>query len=264
MLHSISPCLPSTLLDPRRPAAANNGAPVITSASTFRLALPQTVERKHSAVRLLSEVEGQLSHAVVAPATAVQQRPAAPPRGRGGPSKPLSTSPHPPSALFDPRRPTAANDGDAVGASATAVRRRLSAPTTALPRPRGAPGSLSTSPHPPSAVFDPRRPTAANDSHAVQRWPRHKSAKASGGLSPPPCTLPRPSSTRAGPRRRTTAAWCNDAARQVCQGPGDLSPSPRTSLGPFQPAQAHSDERWPRDATTAPPQVCQGPGQPLH
>ncbi|KAL6301940.1 hypothetical protein BKA93DRAFT_827918 [Sparassis latifolia] len=156
-----------------------------------------------------------------------------PPRGRGGPSKPLSTSLHPPSALFDPRRPTAANDGDAVVASATAVRRRLSAPTTALPRPRGAPGSLSTSPHPPSAVFDPRRPTAANDSHAVQRWPRHKSAKASGGLSPPPCTLPRPSSTCAGPRRRMTATWCNDAPRQVFQGPGGLSPPPCASLGPF-------------------------------
>ncbi|KAL6301318.1 hypothetical protein BKA93DRAFT_798605, partial [Sparassis latifolia] len=61
----------------------------------------------------------------------------------------------------------------------------------------------------------------------------------------------------------TTATSCNDAPRQVFQGPGGLSPPPRASLGPFRPAQAHSGERRPRGATTATPQVCQGPGQPL-
>ncbi|GBE90152.1 hypothetical protein SCP_1900010, partial [Sparassis crispa] len=48
---------PSTVSFARRPTTMNDGAPVVTPASTLRLALPQAVERKRSA-RLFSKVEG--------------------------------------------------------------------------------------------------------------------------------------------------------------------------------------------------------------
>ncbi|KAL6299556.1 hypothetical protein BKA93DRAFT_753381 [Sparassis latifolia] len=49
---------PSTVFFARRPTTMNDGAPVVTPASTLRLALPQAVERKRSAARLFSTVEG--------------------------------------------------------------------------------------------------------------------------------------------------------------------------------------------------------------
>ncbi|GBE84818.1 hypothetical protein SCP_0607980 [Sparassis crispa] len=236
MPHSTSLCLPSTLLDPRRPTTMNDGAPVVTPASALRLALPQAVERKRSAARLFSEVKGQLSHAVVASATAVQLRPAAPsPRSR----RPLKAYLHLPAPSLGPLRPAQAHGGERRRRGGRVGHRgatKARSPNYSVAKAsRGPRQPLSTSPHPLSGVFDPRWPTAANDGHAVRRRPRHKSAKAPGSLSRPPRTLSRASSTRAGPRRRTTATRCDDGPATSLPRPGRPLHLPAPPSVPFDP-----------------------------
>ncbi|KAL6307028.1 hypothetical protein BKA93DRAFT_111730 [Sparassis latifolia] len=65
----------------------NDGAPVVTLASTLRLVLPQAVERKRSEARLFPEVKGHASLIVVAPATAMPQRCPAPSSQSPAPSE---------------------------------------------------------------------------------------------------------------------------------------------------------------------------------
>ncbi|KAL6301941.1 hypothetical protein BKA93DRAFT_930052 [Sparassis latifolia] len=141
---------PPTVFFARRPTTMNDGAPVVTPASTLRLALPQAVERKRSAARLFSKVEGHASPFVVAPATAVQQ-------GRIAPSsrspRSLATSPpHLPAASLGPLRRAQADHGERRHRSGRVGHRGgTTTPTSllAVSRPRRWPSS------PPSTVSQP-------------------------------------------------------------------------------------------------------------
>ncbi|GBE78800.1 hypothetical protein SCP_0116930 [Sparassis crispa] len=82
------------------------------------------------------------------------------PKAPRGSAQPLTTSSHPPSTLFDARRPTAANDGTAIIAPATAVPQWRQAPSWRSPAtgesPRHLPAPSPNLPRPAIAVCGER------------------------------------------------------------------------------------------------------------
>ncbi|KAL6307030.1 hypothetical protein BKA93DRAFT_747792 [Sparassis latifolia] len=212
--------LPASSVDAllrRRLTTLNDGAPVVTPASTLRLALPQAVERKRSAARF-SKVEGHARPFVVAPATAVQQRRAAPPsrsqRPLAGPS-PLSApflDPLPTS--LDARRPIAANDAPVSSHRPPRCNDGAPRPPHCLQCPAKA---QPTSPHPFPTIRDARRPTTANDATRVATL----ATAARPTSARHPCTLP--------DTRRPTMT--NDAAHVV---------APAITRSSRRPPQCHN------------------------